>query len=78
MNPRSGEMIRSIPMPAKKVTSLAFGGPLLDILFCTTAGYGYAGAPEKPPADDLQGGSIFAIKGIGVRGLPSNSFKLNN
>ena len=78
MNPGSGTLLRSIPMPAKRVTSMAFGGPSLDILYVTTAGYGFANPDEKTPAEDLQGGSIFSIEGTGARGLIPNLFKFHN
>lgn len=74
---KSGQLLRTIPVPAMRVTSVAFGGPGLDILYVTTAGYGFNIPDEKAPVDDKIGGSIFSIKGLGVKGLPANSFKMS-
>ncbi|XP_033223260.1 regucalcin-like [Belonocnema kinseyi] len=77
IDPKSGKLLQTIYIPAKRVTSVAFGGPALDTLFVTTAGYGFNIPEEKTPADDPKGGSIFAVKGLGVTGLPANCFKMN-
>ena len=58
-------------MPVKKVTSVNFGGPDLDILYVTSM--------TKPPLPHLPGdgvlrGSLFAIHGLGVKGLPEPRF----
>ncbi|KAJ6639871.1 Regucalcin [Pseudolycoriella hygida] len=37
LNPRTKKILMEIELPATQVTSLAFGGPKLDILFVTTA-----------------------------------------
>ncbi|XP_051171983.1 regucalcin-like isoform X2 [Leptopilina boulardi] len=78
VNPKTGKLLQSIPIPAKRVTSVTFGGPMLDILYVTTAGNGFANPAEKTPEDDMQGGSIFEIKGTGARGVLSNSFKMSD
>ncbi|XP_043478315.1 regucalcin-like [Leptopilina heterotoma] len=77
IDPRTKKLLRSIPMPAKRVTSVVFGGPLLDTLYVTTAGYGFSIQNEQTPADDLQGGSIYEVKGTGARGVPANHYKIN-
>lgn len=66
-----GEVDRVITMPVKNVTSVMFGGENLDILFVTSM--------SKPPlsrfpTDGVQGGSVFAITGLGVRGVPESRF----
>ncbi|XP_033223874.1 regucalcin-like [Belonocnema kinseyi] len=76
VDPKSGKLLRSIPMPAKRITSVTFGDFSLDTLYVTTAGYGFARPQEKTPADDLQGGSIFSIKGTGARGFSPNLFRI--
>ena len=53
------------------VTSVAFGGRDLDILYITTATYDF---PSK--VIDETGGPVFALKGLGVKGFLANSFKL--
>ena len=52
------------------LTSLMFGGPELDILFVTTMAYRPPGLPPKP----REAGHLFAITGLGVRGLPETRF----
>ena len=66
-----GSIERTIPMPVKNVTSVIFGGPDLDILYVTCM--------SKPPlarfpTDSVLGGSVFAITGLGIRGLPEHRF----
>jgi L-arabinonolactonase len=63
-----GTQDRTIVMPVPKPTSLMFGGPELDILYVTTM---------KMPseiADTPQDGMLFAIHGLGIRGLPERRF----
>jgi L-arabinonolactonase len=66
-----GEVDRVIDMPVKKVTSVNFGGPNLDILFVTSMA-----KPPLPrfPGDGVQRGSLFAITGLGVTGIPEPRF----
>ncbi|KAG7213993.1 hypothetical protein KM043_001365 [Ampulex compressa] len=74
INPKTGELLRSVKIPAKNVTSVAFGGPLLNTLYVTTSSYGLDADQLKA---DPKAGYIFAVHGLGVRGLLANSFKLN-
>ena len=66
-----GTVDRTIEMPVKKVTSVMFGGPDLDVLFVTSMA-----KPPLPrfPSDGVLRGSLFAIYGLGVRGLPEPRF----
>ena len=50
-------------MPVKKVTSVMFGGPNLDILYVTSMA-----KPPLPrfPGDGVLRGSLFAITGLGI------------
>lgn len=66
-----GAVDRIIDMPVKKVTSVMFGGPNLDILFVTSMA-----KPPLPrfPGDGVQRGSLFALHDLGVRGLPEPRF----
>lgn len=66
-----GTVDRVITMPVKKVTSVMFGGPALDVLFVTSMA-----KPPLPrfPSDPVQAGSVFAIRGLGVIGLPEHRF----
>jgi len=66
-----GKVDRVIDMPVKKVTSVMFGGPNLDILFVTSMA-----KPPLPrfPADGVLRGSLFAIYDLGIRGVPEPRF----
>ena len=66
-----GSLDRTITMPVLKVTSVMFGGPDLDVLYVTSMA-----KPPLPrfPEDGPLGGSLFAIHGVGVRGLPERRF----
>jgi len=66
-----GDVDRVIEMPVRKVTSVNFGGPNLDVLYVTSMG-----KPPLPrfPGDGVQRGSVFAIHGLGVRGVPEPRF----
>ncbi len=67
----SGRIDRVIDMPVKKITSVMFGGPNLDILFVTSMA-----KPPLPrfPGDGPLRGSLFAIHDLGVKGLPEQRF----
>ncbi|WZB70886.1 SMP-30/gluconolactonase/LRE family protein [Achromobacter xylosoxidans] len=66
-----GSVDRVIEMPVKKVTSVMFGGPELDVLYVTSMA-----KPPLPrfPQDGVARGSLFALHGLGVRGLPEPRF----
>lgn len=66
-----GKVERVIEMPVKKVTSVMFGGPDLDILFVTSMA-----KPPLPrfPDDPVQRGSLFAITGLGIKGVAEPRF----
>ncbi|MGO4286843.1 SMP-30/gluconolactonase/LRE family protein [Bosea sp. TAB14] len=66
-----GSVDRIIDLPVKKVTSVMFGGPNLDILFVTSMA-----KPPLPrfPDDGVLRGSLFAIHDLGIRGLPEMRF----
>ena len=67
----SGRIDRVIDMPVKKITSVMFGGPKLDILFVTSMA-----KPPLPrfPGDGRLRGSLFAIYDLGIKGLPEPRF----
>jgi L-arabinonolactonase len=66
-----GKVDREIQMPVKKVTSVMFGGPDLDILYVTSMA-----KPPLPrfPGDGVQRGSLFAIYDLGIKGIPEPRF----
>jgi len=70
INPTTGAIELEIKFPAEQVTSAAFGGPNLDILFVTTAAKEFK-SPQPAPA-----GQLFKVTGLG-KGLPMKSVKLN-
>ena len=66
-DPRSGEVLEKIDIPAAQVTACAFGGPDMTDLYITTARRGLdSDALQKQP----HAGSLFVAK-PGVRGVPS-------
>ena len=69
-NPKTGELIDKIKVPAHNVTSCAFGGKNLDILYITTSSLDMTADEQKtyPLA-----GSIFKAK-PGVKGVESCFF----
>lgn len=70
INPKTRSIEMEIKMPCEQVTSAAFGGPNLDILYVTTASH-ERGTKQPPPS-----GRLFKITGLG-KGFPMKSVKLN-
>lgn len=70
IDPSTGKIVHTIEFPAQQITSAAFGGPNLDILYVTSAAQ-ERNAPQPKPA-----GQLFAVTGLGVRGLPMNKVRL--
>lgn len=70
IDPASGKIVSEIAFPAQQITSAAFGGPNLDILYVTSAAQERDGPQPKPA------GALFAVTGLGVRGLPMNKVRL--
>ncbi len=73
-----GSIERRIPMPVSNITSVMFGGDALDTLYVTSmarvdhpGGQGMFEVEEKPQP---QAGGLFAVTGLGVRGLPEARF----
>jgi sugar lactone lactonase YvrE len=65
-----GTLDRVVPFPVRNLTSVMFGGPDLDILFVTTMGRPMWGIPQK----ERDRGGLFAITGLGAKGLPEPRF----
>jgi sugar lactone lactonase YvrE len=65
-----GSIDRVVEMPVRNVTSVMFGGPDLDILFVTSMAKPVRGVP----ATQTGAGGLFAVHGLGVRGLPETRF----
>lgn len=70
-NPKTGQQLATLRVPAPHTTSCAFGGANHDVLYITTARRGL-----KP--DQLnefpESGSIFGCRIPGVSGLPAQAF----
>ena len=64
-----GRLDETLPLPASRVTSCAFGGPNLDELYITTAA-------EERDAEGLAGG-LFRVR-PGVRGLSATPFRVKD
>jgi L-arabinonolactonase len=65
-----GSIDRSIPFPLRNLTSVMFGGPDLDILYVTSMGRPIKGVPQREP----HAGGVYAVYGLGVKGLPEPRF----
>lgn len=70
-NPNTGKMIAKVEVPAPNVTSCAFGGKNLDILYITTASTGMSAEALKQYPNS---GKLF-VAAPGVRGTKINFFK---
>lgn len=64
-----GTLERTIDMPVKLVSSVAFGGPGLDRLFVTTIAHGIHGDPVEDGA-----GALYVIDGLGTRGRAEHRY----
>lgn len=63
---RTSKVEQKIEIPAKQVTSVAFGGPNLDILYVTTANL-KMGTTEMSSNSELAG-KLFEVTGLGAKG----------
>ncbi|XP_033222504.1 regucalcin-like [Belonocnema kinseyi] len=72
VNPRSGEVMQTVKIPAIRVSACAFGGLNMNILYVSTLGYDI---DEVRPTGD-KGGKIFAVSNLpdGVRGHDARPF----
>lgn len=70
IDPFRREIVQTIELPVEQITSCAFGGPNLDVLFVTTAAMRRT-TVQPPPA-----GRLFAVRGLGVRGMPMDKVRL--
>ncbi|WP_367871064.1 SMP-30/gluconolactonase/LRE family protein [Luteolibacter sp. Populi] len=65
-NPATGEELRRVDLPCLETTACAFGGPDLADLYVTTG--------VHKTAVEEEGGRLFVIRGLGVRGLAAHAF----
>ena len=69
-DPSSGRLLETISVPARRVTSCAFGGPNLDELFITTARNGLS---QQDMVRQPHAGGLFRAR-PGVCGMPAFEF----
>lgn len=69
-DPHTGRLLERHALPASQITSCAFGGPLLDTLFITSARDGLS---EEQLAREPLAGAIFSLR-VSARGQPSTLF----
>ncbi|XP_017785379.1 PREDICTED: regucalcin-like [Nicrophorus vespilloides] len=74
IDPRKPEtLLRTVKIPAKLVTSVAWGGENLDELYVTSGKF----TMDNVVLDAKEGhGGLFVIKGLGARGLPMTDYKI--
>jgi hypothetical protein len=65
-----GKLDRVVGLPVESTTSLSFGGPGLDVAYVTSMARAVKGVKPK----EREAGALFAIHGLGVRGLPEPRF----
>ncbi|KAL3288545.1 hypothetical protein HHI36_002984 [Cryptolaemus montrouzieri] len=65
-------LLTTIELPAKQVTSMAWGGKNLDELYVTTGRNAFQGDGLEPPIH----GSIYKISGLGTKGYPMVNFRM--
>lgn len=71
-DPKTGNLLRSIPIPALRVTSCCFGGKDYDELYVTCA---TQDADEAEFSKYPLTGSVFKVTGLGVKGFPPNNYE---
>lgn len=64
-----GRVDMTIDMPVERPSKPMFGGPNLDVLYVTSLGVGLTEGTDQPEA-----GSLFAVTGLGVQGVPQTRF----
>ena len=67
-----GSLLAGVQLPVQRPTSCAFGGPGLDTLFVTSA---RTDLDDDALARQPHAGKVFAIDGLGVRGLPCMPYR---
>ena len=72
-DPQTGRILQKIDLPARNITSCAFGGKDLDILFITTSSLDMSINEQNQLPD---AGKLFSVK-PGVKGVKANFIKLS-
>lgn len=63
---KNGKLLQVIAIPSRYITSVAWGGPLLDTLYVTTSRYNL---DKENRLREPAAGSLFAIENLGTKGL---------
>lgn len=71
LDPASGAILRTVKVPARNVTSCAFGGDDLETLFITSASIGLTDDEKQAFPHS---GKVFSVR-PGARGLPTVPFR---
>ncbi|XP_030637207.1 regucalcin [Chanos chanos] len=71
IDPQTGARVQTVKLPAQKITSVCFGGKDYSDLYVTSASLGL---DDQELAKQPEAGCIFRVTGLGVKGLPPNSF----
>jgi sugar lactone lactonase YvrE len=66
----NGRLDRVVGLPVESTTSLSFGGPDLDVAYVTSMARAVKGVKPK----EREAGALFAVHGLGARGLPEPRF----
>ena len=66
-----GTIDRLVGMPVDSITSVMFGGAELDILYVTSMARPFRGMRRQ----EREAGGLFAVHGLGVRGVPEPRFR---
>ncbi|XP_045536031.1 regucalcin-like [Papilio machaon] len=69
---KTGEILQTVTMPTRDVTSLTFGGPNLDILYVTSSNM------QWQRNEPVWGAAIYEVYGLCVRGYPAFKVQLNS
>ncbi|MBA8880953.1 SMP-30/gluconolactonase/LRE family protein [Phyllobacterium myrsinacearum] len=67
----NGVVDRIVGLPAQSTTSITFGGPDLDVAFVTSMARPFSNTYPR----EREAGCVFAVHGLGVRGLPEPRFR---
>jgi sugar lactone lactonase YvrE len=74
IDPNTGTLLMTVQLPAYQITSAAFGGPKLDELYVTTAGYQLT---DEQKSKRPYSGAVFRITNTGSTGFPGVSVKIH-
>ncbi|XP_033222461.1 putative sugar lactone lactonase YvrE [Belonocnema kinseyi] len=75
-NPIQQRVVQFIRIPAAQVGACTFGGHNWETLYVSTIRYEFKEPHgQRPPRD--KGGHLYAIHGLGVRGVPTSEYILN-